>query len=230
MNTEKKKENPLVSLVVNIALPTLILMKFSDEESLGPVYGLVVALSFPLIYGIYDFTKQSKINFISVLGFVSILLTGAMGLLELDPHWIAVKEAAVPLIIGLAVIISIWTPFPLVKKLLYNDQILNVEKVDALLVEKNHKEAFEKRLLKSSYFIALSFLLSAILNYALAKYFLISAPGTAEFNAELGKMNAFSIPVIAVPSTLIMLAVLLWLVNSIKKFTGLELEEILNAQ
>jgi len=228
MNTEKKKESPLLSLVLNIALPTLILMKFSDDESLGPVWGLVVALAFPLGYGIYDFTKQSKVNFISVLGFASILLTGAMGLLELDPHWIAVKEAAVPLIIGLAVIISVWTPFPLVKKLLYNNQILNIEKVDALLIENNHKASFEKRLIKSSYFIALSFLLSSVLNYALAKYFLISAPGTAEFNAELGKMNAFSIPVIAIPSTIIMIGVLLWLIKSIKKFTGLEMEEILN--
>jgi len=71
-------------------------------------------------------------------------------------------------------------------------------------------------------------LLSSVLNYALAKYFLISAPGTAEFNAELGKMNAFSIPVIAIPSTIIMIGVLLWLIKSIKKFTGLEMEEILN--
>jgi hypothetical protein len=37
-----------------------------------------------------------------MLGFVSVLLTGGIGLLQLDPKWIAVKEAAVPAVIGLA--------------------------------------------------------------------------------------------------------------------------------
>ncbi len=228
MAQEKKKESPLLNLLINIVIPTVILMKLSNDEYLGPVKGLVVALAFPIGYGIYDFTRQHKVNLFSVLGFASIMLTGIMGLLELDPHWIAVKEAAVPLVLGSAVIISMWTPFPLVKKLLYNEQVLNIEKIEARLEERNNTQRFEKRLLKSSYFIALSFLLSAILNYGLAKYILVSAPGTAAFNEELGKMNALSFPVIAVPSTLIMFSVLWWLVKSIRQLTELEFEEIFN--
>lgn len=228
MQKAQNKANPFVSLLVNIVLPTLILMKFSDERTLGVVPGLLVALSFPLLYGIYDFIKAGKVNFISALGFASVLLTGIVGVLALDAYWIAVKEAAIPFIIGLAVIISVHTPFPLVKKLLYNDQLLNTAKVNTLLDEKGHKPTFEKRLQQSSYLIAASFFLSAVLNYALAKFFLVSPPGTAAFNAELGKMNAFSIPVIAVPSTIIMVLVLLWLLKSIRKLTGLKTEEILN--
>ncbi len=35
------------------------------------------------------------------LGLISVLLTGGIGLLELDPQWLAIKEAAIPGIIGI---------------------------------------------------------------------------------------------------------------------------------
>jgi hypothetical protein len=50
-----------------------------------------------------------------VLGLVSILLTGGIGLLQLDTRWLAVKEAAIPGLIGLAVLMSTRTRYPLVK-------------------------------------------------------------------------------------------------------------------
>ena len=62
MKQEPQKENMLMNILINIAIPTLILMKFSGEKHLGPVMGLIVALAFPILYGIYDFTKQKKVN------------------------------------------------------------------------------------------------------------------------------------------------------------------------
>ena len=70
-------------------------------------------------------------------------------------------------------------------------------------------------------------MLSSILNYILAKILLVSAPGTEAFNAELGKMNALSFPVIAVPATIIMMLALFYLFKRIKALTHLELEDIL---
>ena len=69
---------------------------------MGPVYGLLVALAFPVGYGIYDFVVRRGFNFYSALGFVSILLTGGIGLLKLPVEWLAIKEAAVPFVIGVA--------------------------------------------------------------------------------------------------------------------------------
>ena len=63
-----KKQNSLMNLLVNIAMPVIVLMKFSNEEALGPVNGLIVALAFPLVYGIYGFFREKKVNFFSVLG------------------------------------------------------------------------------------------------------------------------------------------------------------------
>ncbi len=52
----------------------------------------------------------------------------------------------------------------------------------------------------------------------------------AAFNEELGKMMALSFPVISVPATLVMMAALFYLFRSIRKLTGLSLEEIIIEQ
>ena len=66
-----------------------------------------------------------------------------------------------------------------------------------------------------------SFLLSAILNFALAEYLLQSPAGTPEFNEELGKMTALSFPVIMVPCTIVLMASMWFFFSGIKKITGL---------
>lgn len=230
MTSATKQENPLLSLLLNIVIPSVILMKFSTDETLGPVAGLIIALAFPIAYGIYDFIDRRKVNFISILGLLSVLLTGVFTLIKLAPHWIAVKEASVPAIIGTAILISLKTKFPLVKKLLVNDTILNLNLVHERLASKGNQQAFERLLVEASYLLAGSFFLSAVLNYGLARYLLVADPGTAEFNEQLGQMTALSWPVIVLPSMIVMIVALLRLVSGIKKLTGLELEQILHSQ
>lgn len=234
MNTETKKvakkENPLINMLLNVVLPVVILIKFSGEEYLGVVWGLIVALAFPIGYGIYDFIKTKKVNFISVLGFVSVFLTGVLGLLKLPAEWIAVKEAGVPLIIAFAIIISTKTPFPLVKKLLYTDLLFDTKKINNILTEKNKLIDFDKLMVRSAYLLSTSFFLSAILNYVFAKIILVSEPGTTAFNEELGKMQGWSFVVIALPSMAVMMLVLWYLLKQIQKLTGLELEGLFQEQ
>lgn len=228
-NEKKNQESPFASLLINIVIPSLVLMKLSKDAYLGPKLGLVVALAFPLFYGLRDFRARHKINFVSVLGLVSILLTGGIGLLQLDRHWIAVKEAAVPALIGVAIVGSLRTKYPLVKKLLYNDQVLHVERVNEALKEKNNEPAFERLLGTTSLLLAASFFVSAVLNYGLAQYILTSEPGTAAFNEELGRMTALSYPVIVLPSMLVLMLALFVLLRGIKKLTGLNMETIFRA-
>jgi len=216
------EQNPWMDLVFNIALPSLIMMKASGEDRLGPVWGLVVALAFPLCYGLYDFNKQKKVNGFSILGLVSVLLTGGISLLKLDSHWIAVKEAAIPGIIGLIVLISLKTKTPLIRKILLNDRVVDMRLIESALATRNNQAAFEKCVVKTSWFLALSFFVSSLLNYILAKVLIVSAPGTTAYTEELGKMTAMSYPVIMLPS-LLMLGFSLWfLFSGLRKLTGLE--------
>ena len=225
--TAEPRESALLSLGVNIAIPAVILMKLSGEETLGPVGGLLLALAFPLGYGVWDFHRRREWNFISVLGFISILLTGGIGLLQLDPKWIAVKEAAVPGVIGLAVLFSLYTRYPIVRTFLYNDKIIRVEDVDAALAERGNHPAFERTLVHASWMLAASFFLSALLNFVLAKLIVQSPAGTTAFNEELGRMTALSYPVIVIPSMAIMIIAMWYLFSRIRGLTGMDLEQIL---
>jgi hypothetical protein len=225
-----KRENLLVNLLFNIAIPSLILAKASTPERIGPVYGLIVALAFPLSYGIWDFAQRKQANFISVIGFASVLLTGGLGLMKVDNFWFAVKEAAMPSIIGIAVWISMYTKRPLVRQFLFNDQVMDVEKIEAALDRDGHRPAFDHLLSSSTYLLVASFVVSAVLNFVLARWLLTSPSGTPEFNAELGKMNVLSWPVIVIPTMIITVFALWRLIGGIKKLTGLGLEEMMHAQ
>ncbi|MBR6077134.1 MAG: hypothetical protein IKP63_02145, partial [Paludibacteraceae bacterium] len=160
---KKKKQNPLVNILFNIVVPVVILSKFSNDNYLGPKLGLVVALAFPLAYFIWDWRKEHKANFISILGFVSVLLTGIIGVFEFPSELIAYKEASVPLIICLAVLISMKTPYPLVKKLLYNEDLMNMELINSRLSEKDNTKEVDRMLVRASYMVAASFLVSTVL-------------------------------------------------------------------
>ena len=222
-----KNETPLLSLLTSIIIPAVILSKFANEEYLGVVPGFIIALAFPVGQGLYEIIKTRKPGFISIIGLASIFLTGIIGILQLPTEWLAFKEASVPLLIGMAVVLSLKTRYPLVKKLFFNDSLLDMERIGKILDEKNARGAMEKTLKISTYMIGGSFLLSAVLNFILAKVIVTSPSGTEAFNVELGRLTALSYPVIALPSTIVMCVALWYLFAKLKKLTGLEFEELI---
>ena len=226
----QKRENLLLSIVFNIAVPLLVLTKLSSPDRLGPVIALIVGLSFPLCYGIWDLINRKQVNFVSVLGLVSVGLSGTFGLVELDPYWLAIKEASIPLVIGVMVLLTFRTKRPLIKTFLYNPQILNTELIDQKLDESNSRDSFNRIFGICNWLLVLSFGFSAVLNFILARIIVQTHPATdlAGFNAELGKMNALSWPIIAIPSTLIMMVALWKLLSGLTKLTGLKLEEMMH--
>ena len=221
------KPRPWVDLLVSIIIPSVILMKLSGDEYLGSVMALVIGLAFPLGWGLFELVRYRKYNFIAVLGIVSVGLTGGIGLMELDAGWLAIKEAAVPAVIGIAVLVSTRTRYPLVRTLLYNPSVLNVNKIQAVLKENGSEEEFDARLLKASYFFSLTFLFSSIMNFVLAKWIVTSPSGTQAFNEELGRMTLVSYPMIAIPSMIMMIAIFYYLWRSIRRLTGYTLEDVM---
>jgi hypothetical protein len=225
-----KRENLLLSMAFNIVIPLLVLTKLSSEDRLGPVMALIVGLAFPLCYGIWDLLKRKQVNFVSILGLISVGLSGTFGLMELDPLWLAVKEASIPLVIGLMVLFTFKTKRPLIKTFLYNPQILNTELIDQKLDESNTRKEFNKVFAFCNWLLVLSFVLSGILNFILARVIVTTHPALDKvaFNGELGKMNALSWPVIVIPSTIIMMLALWKLMSGLTHLTGLKLEEMMH--
>lgn len=225
----KAKPNPLVELAITLLIPSLILMKLSGPDDLGPLNALLLALVFPLAWGLRDLVLQHKFNLLATLGLVSVLLTGGIGLLQLDPKWLAVKEAAIPGIIGLVVLGSTLTRYPLVKTLLYSPAVFDVARVQEQLAARGATAAFEARLLRATWMLGGTFFFSAALNYFLATYLVVSPPGSAAFNEELGRLTLLSYPFIALPVTLMMGFVLYYLARVIREMTGLQLADLLHA-
>lgn len=225
--TPPPKGSFLANLAFNIIIPVFVLSRLSGDDSLGPALSIVVALAFPIGYGLWDLKQSGKVNPFSILGIVSVILTGGISLLELDPKYIAIKEAAIPAIIGIAVLFTQRTRFPLVKTLILNAQLVRVDALYAALAENNKTAMFERRMGQASFIVAGSFFVSSVLNYVLAKIILVSPPGTTQYSEELGKMTALSYPVIALPSMIILMLAIWFVFSQIKKLTGASLETFL---
>ena len=224
---KQSKPNPLLEIGITVLLPAFILMKLSSPERRGTLGALLVALAFPLAWGMWDGVRRRKLNWFSVLGVVSTLLTGGIGLLALDAQWLAVKEAAVPGLIGVAVLGSTFTRSPLIRVLVFNAQLFDVEKVNQALAARRNTVPFELRLRTGTFLLAGTFFFSSAANYLLARYVVSAPAGTEAFNEQLGRLTLMSYPIIAIPSMLMMMGLMFWLARGAKQLTGLELGDML---
>ncbi|WML91286.1 VC0807 family protein [Thiothrix lacustris] len=222
------KPSPLMELAFTLLLPSLILMKLSSPEQLGVVNALLLALALPLGWGVMDWVRNRKLNLFAALGLVSVLLTGGIGLLKLDTQWLAIKEAAIPAILALVVVGSNYTRYPLIRTVLFNQRLMQVDKVQEQLAIRGTQYEFENRLRIANWAFGSTFIFSATMNYFLATYIVTSPSGTAAFNEELGQLTLVSYPIIALPSMLMLLAVLYYLARSIRSLAGLGLTEVMN--
>lgn len=233
MGSEKhdtpKRENGFHSLLFNILIPVILLTQ-GDRLISSPASVLVIALAFPVAYFIWDFQRRKKANFISILGFVSILLTGGVGVMQLPRFWFIVKETAIPALIGLAVVGSLFTRYPLIRLLVFSKEIFDVDRIQSALRVRQTEKEMERLLARLTLFLSLSFFLSAILNYVLASHFVKTEPSVdaAAFNAEVGAMTGWSYLVIALPSTLFIFAILALVIRGIHRHAGLGMQEALS--
>jgi hypothetical protein len=233
--TDAARTNPLVELLINIVIPSVILVKWSGPQDLGATNALLLALAFPLTRGALDLARPAcagrrrRLNLFAALGLFGILLTGGIGLLQLDAQWLAVKEAAIPGVLGLVVAGSALTRYPLARVLLYNPAILDVEKIDAALAARGNAARFEARLRAATWMLGGAFFFSSVMNYWLATWIVTSPAGGAAFNEELGRLTFLSYPMIALPATLMTLAALLYLARGVRRLAGIGLGEALRS-
>jgi hypothetical protein len=231
---DAKPENPFVNLIVNIIIPVFVLNKMS--ESLGPVKALVVALAFPIAYGIYDGLKRKKVNVFSVLGVLNVAITGGFALANISGYWFAVKEAAFPALIGIFVLGSAFTKKPFVRAMIFNPQVMKVDLIQQRLKDVNQETDFYKLLKTSTVFLAFSFFISSLLNFVLAiRIFKPLDPNLDEaargvtLNAQIAEMTSLSFAVIMIPS-MIILALILWhLIRGLKSLTGMNFEDLMKS-
>lgn len=239
MSEGKNKESIWLNLGVNVILPTIILMKAQKwlvssgiiaQENAKPIYFFAIAIALPLFYGIYDLAKRGKWNIFSIFGILNVLLTGTIGLFELSRGWIIAKEAGIPAILGLAILISAYTKKPLVKILIYNDTLLDTKKVAEALKERNNTAKFFDALKGATILISASFFASGIIQFFLAAMIYTENASAEEFNSQVGQMTWISYLVVLLPCMAITAAALFKILNAIKNLTGFTFEEVLSQE
>ncbi len=227
----KKRENPFVSLIVNVILPVFILKKASAYD---PKIALIVALSIPLAYGIWEYFKEKKVNWISVFGLINVALTGGLALMHITGIWFAIKEAALPLVLGIFVYLSAYSKKQTFFSLfIYNDYLIDKPKIEQKLKENNNEKLWTLCLKKCTQLLSLSFVLSAILNFALG-YILfkdVTSSLTPEVyeqlvNAKISQMLWLSFIVISLPCMIFLVGLMMYFFKQIYKLTGYGIEDI----
>lgn len=221
------RPNPFLEIIVTIVAPAVVLMQLSSDKRLGAMAALLLALAFPLVWGLVAWRRAQGFGIMAAIGVVSTLLTGGIGLLKLDANWLAVKEAAVPAAFGIAVLISAFTPKPLIHLLVFNPTVFDVPKIEAALAARGTEPAFEQRLRQATYGLAGTFVFSSVMNYLLARWLVTSPAGSEAFNEELGRMTLVSYPVIALPSMVMTMALLWWIARGVRELAGLGFDDIL---
>lgn len=250
----KNPEHPLANILINVLIPVLALSYLSKDPEfqqaigkavrpwhIGPMKALVVALIFPIGYGIWHFAKTRKANFFSALGFLSVLLTGGLTIYlwnkdgTVKPHadvLFGIKEASIPLMLGLAVIGSHYTSSPLLRTFLYTDSIFDIPKIENRVSEIGKQAEYRRVLFQATLLFAASFFLSMILNFGLAVYFLhdldhAAANAREMFNERIGKVTGYGFLVIGVPILVFLFFTLQRLLKGLGRLTGLKDEEMM---
>lgn len=214
----------MLKLAVTLIIPYLILTRLGDATGLDPRAVLLIALAFPVAWILIAMARRANVGITPAVGLVSILLTAGVGTLAGDPRWLAVKEASVPLVFGLAILASSRTRHPLVEILV--DKVVDRDAVRAALSTRHADDRWQQLMTRATLAWAGALLVSATLNFSLARIVVTSPGGTAEFNAELARMTALGLPVITLPMMVMMSATVWYIVHGVRGITGLTPREI----
>ncbi len=233
------QENPLANIMVNILIPVLALSWLSKDGEkawhVGPIYGMIIAVLLPTIYFVWHFIKTRKVNFYSILGAAGVTLTGTItwyawntdGTIKENAALLfAIKEAAIPLLFGITILYSHSTSKPLVGVFLLNPDILDIPRIETAVIEKNSRTAYQKIRWQGTWMLAGSLLLSAVLNFVLAIYFLSGKSDPVSYNAAVGKLTWVGFLVIGIPLMIIIMSGLFYLIRKICAVTGLAKDEV----
>lgn len=251
---KNQPEHPLANILINVLIPVLALSYLSKDPEfqlalgkavrpwhIGPLKALVVALMFPIGYGIWHFTKTRKPNFFSALGLISVLLTGGLTLFlwnkdgTVKPNadvLFGLKEASIPFILGLAVIGSHYTNNPLLRLFIYSDSLFDIPKIERRVDEINGRERYQQILFQATLMFAASFFISTVLNFGLSLFFLggldhAAANARELYNERVAKLTGWGFAVIGVPILIFLFFTLRRLLKSLGSLTSMKDEEMM---
>ena len=153
-------------------------------------------------------------------------MTGGIGLMQLDARWLAIKEAALPTLMGAVIAASAFTRRPLIHALVFDAALLDTARIQAALAERGQVQAFERRLQLGTLALGAVFVATGAAGYALARWLVHSPAGSEAFNQELGRMTLLGWPLITLPTMLALAGLMYWLLRGAREFSGLSMADL----
>jgi intracellular septation protein A len=231
-NRSKKIKKPiseggLWSLFLNFLIPSFILIKGCSQWGFTPVVALLLALIFPLLFGVYRFLTAEQFSLLAALGIISVLLTGGIGLFNLPKEWMPFKEASISTLLGCYLISMAHTKNNPIRMLLKRVEFIDMPRIQSALDRNQAQAHWNKLLQRCTYLIGSSFFISAFLHFYITRSLLKNETGTAAFVEQLGRVHLWSGLIIAVPCLIISSATLYYFFTALKNLTGLNADAIL---
>jgi hypothetical protein len=204
----------MLNALLNIFIPITILLTLSSEDRLGPLPAVLLAVGIPATYGTVNLFRTRKVNTSSILGIISVLLTGVIAVFRLDTGLFAVKEAAIPVAFAAVLLVSNRTSFPVVRLLF--EVVQRMDRVRTGLDSDQRKAAYRAHVERHGALWAGIMTLSGVMKFALASVIMSAEAGTEQFNTQLATYELAQIPT-SMAVTMVLILSLIW---SIGKGTG----------
>jgi intracellular septation protein A len=221
----KKSSTSFFQLIVTFVLPLIVLTKFSSDSLLGPTRAMLLALSFPVVFELYNALNRRKPSFLSLLAIGGILVTGLISLLGLSEGWLAIRRSAPYLFGALVILISIWIKHPIVQAAL--SQILDMDLINETATKTKKTAALKRIVDQTGYMLSFLLLLMTIATYLMTRIVITSPTHSAAFNQEYAKLGLLSLPIISLPLLVGVVIIVMFLITKIEKLTGIDGENLL---
>ncbi len=237
----------LLNIIFSILAPVIILNNCSTEGDklweIGTAPALAVALSLPLLCGIYSFVSARKIEPITLFGLLGTILTGVVSVyantgegaaIRPDtPWWYAAKEALIALLLGGAMLVNTRGEGAMLRAFIYSDALFDIKAIEKAVAEAGREALYGRILSRASLFTACSLFVSAAANFCLALYFLLPVLGMPEaeqavqYNYAVGSMTWWGYLIIGLPLMATIMLVMRYLIRALGELTGLGRERLL---
>ena len=197
---------------------------------------MILALAFPLAYGIKDYARARTVNTLSLIGLVSVILTGALALMNPGALAFVIKETLIPLIIAFVILATLFYKKPLMYIILVKSPILKSQRILDRIKQKGTEAPFHRLMKQATLWLAGSFFLSAGLNFIIAfRVFSNIDPKlplhkqSQILNEQIADMTWMGYVMIALPLSVLMIALIWHISKQLKGLTDLTWEEMINS-
>lgn len=242
-----KGTQSLLNVLLSVLAPVMVLdhcsMPGPELWQLGTTPAMCLALALPLGFGVWTFVQSRRVEPLTLFGLLGTILTGVVTIyantgggdaIRPDtPWWYAAKEAAIPLLLCGAVMVTARRQDSLLRVLLYSDSLFDIRTIEKQVAENNQQAAYDTLLWRSSLFLGLSLVVSAVGNFILSLCFLLpvldqpAAQQALEYNYAVGRMTWWGYLVIGVPLLLTLIGVIRHLISRLETLTGLDRDRLM---